>query len=287
MNVERRVRRARIWPVVVAVTLVVMAVFFLFGLTGRTGAIIAIGGAITVTIWALLELRRERARHEADLARWEASQTVLAERVRIARELHDIVSHGLGMITVRAATARHLHSQSPDQDPSAAERSLLEALDDVEEVSRQATGELRRMLQALRNPDEMAPRHPTENLESLPAIIADAESAGLDVDLDRPDLGAVSLGTQAVVCAVVREGLSNVTRHAGPTRVQVSLRRENDTIVVMIDDEGSDAGWSRKPGAGHGLMGLRERVKSVGGTLEARPHGSGYRLYAAIPHGAR
>ncbi|MFD2768355.1 sensor histidine kinase [Micromonospora eburnea] len=284
---ERGVRRARIWPVVVAVILVVMAASFVFGLTARAWAVLAIGGAIGIIIWALLEIRRERARHEADLARWEASRVVLAERVRIARELHDIVSHGLGMITVRAATARHLHSQHPNQDQRAAERSLLEALDDVEEVSRQATVELRRMLQALRNPEEIAPRHPTENLESLPAIIADAESAGLDVDLDQPDLGAVSLGTQVVVCAVIREGLSNVTRHAGPTRVQVSLLRENETIVVIIDDEGPGTGWSSKPGVGHGLMGLRERIKSVGGTLEVGPRGSGYRLYATIPDDAR
>ncbi|HEX5595951.1 MAG TPA: histidine kinase [Micromonosporaceae bacterium] len=287
MNFERRVRRARIWPVVVAVAFVVMAVLFLFGLTDTTAAMVAIGGAIAVTIWALLELRRERAHHKAELARWEASQTVLAERVRIARELHDIVSHGLGMITVRAATAKHLHSQRPDQNPGAAERSLLEALDDVEGVSRQATGELRRMLQALRNPDEMAPRHPTENLESLPEVIADAEFAGLDVDLNHPDLGAVSLGTQAVVCAVIREGLSNAARHAGPTRVRVSLLRQDETIVVIIDDEGPETGWSSKPGAGHGLLGLRERVKSLGGTLEAGPHGSGYRLYATLPDGAR
>ncbi|MEU3452414.1 histidine kinase [Micromonospora sp. NPDC006766] len=283
---ERRVCRARILPVVVAVILVVMAVSFVFGLTARNSAMVALGGAIAVIIWALLELRRERAHHEADLARWEASQTVLAERVRIARELHDIVSHGLGMITVRAATARHLHSQRSDEDPRAAERSLLEALDDVEEVSRQATVELRRMLQALRNPDEIAPRHPTENLESLPAIIADAESSGLDIDLDHPDLGVVSLGTQVVACAVIREGLSNVIRHAGPTRAQVSLSRENDTVIVIVDDEGPGTGWSSQPGAGHGLMGLRERVKSVGGTLEVRPHGSGYRLWATIPSGA-
>lgn len=278
---QRPARRSRIWPVAIGALLVVLVVIFMFGLTGSPGVILVVGTAVMVAVWAVFRLREERAAHEAALASWAASEAILAERLRIARDLHDVVSHGLGMITVRASTARHLNTSN------ASEKALLEAIEDVEALSRQATLELRRMLETLRAADEPAPRRPIDTLASLPEIVADARRAGLSVELQQEDLGPVSPGAQLAICAIVREGLDNSVRHAGFTRVQVSLSREHYTISVTIADDGPSAGWAAAPGAGHGLIGLRERIASLGGTLRAGPHATGFRLEANVPEEIR
>ena len=274
---ERPARRLRVWPIVLGALLGMLLITLTLGLTEERALLLAVGTALAVAVWAVLQLRAEQAAHEAALARWAASEAVLAERLRIARDLHDLVSHGLGMITVRAATARHLHAQN------ASTTALLAAIEDVEMLSRQATLELRRMLETLRDRDEPPPRLAADTLTSLPAIIADAQRAGLRVELRQDDLNSVSPGAQLAICAIVREGLANSARHAGFTRVQVSLSRKAHTISITITDDGPSAGWVAAPGAGHGLIGLRERVNSLGGTLKAGPHGKGFRLEATIP----
>jgi signal transduction histidine kinase len=259
----------------------VLIITFVLGLTADLVVILAVGTALAVAVWAVFRLRAERAAHEAALTSWAASEAIFAERLRIARDLHDIVSHGLGMITVRAATARHLNAKN------ASEGALLEAVEDVEALSRQATLELRRMLETLREADEPAPRHPTDTLASLPEIVAGAQRAGLSVELHQEDLGPVSPGAQLAICAIVREGLGNSARHAGATLVRVNLSREHDTISIVVTDEGQGKEWAAAPGAGHGLIGLRERVNSLGGTLCAGPHATGFRLEATFPEGTR
>ena len=276
---KRPARRSRVWSIAIGALLIVLIVIFAFGLTGNLGVILLAVIALAVAVWAVFRLRVERAAHEEALTSWAASEAVFAERLRIARDLHDIISHGLGMISVRAATAKHLNTKN------ASEKALLEAIDDVEVLSRQATLELRRMLETLRAVDEPAPRHPTDTLSSLPDIIAGAQRAGLRVELHQEDLGPVSPGAQPAICAIVREGLDNSARHAGFTRVWVHLSRENDTISISITDNGPSTGWNAAPGAGHGLIGLRERVTSLGGTLYARPHETGFRLEATVPEG--
>jgi signal transduction histidine kinase len=272
------VRRQRVWLVPIGALLAGLIITFMLGFW-RLNMILAVGSALAVAVWAVIRLRTELVAHEAAQANWAASEAIFAERLRIARDLHDIVSHGLGMITVRAATARHLNAQN------ASERALLEAIEDVEVLSRQTTLELRRMLGTLREADEPAPRHPTDTLASLPEIIAGAQRAGLRVELHQEALGPVSPGVQLAICAIVREGLGNSIQHAGFTRVQVNLSRAHNTISIIITDEGPSAGWAAAPGAGHGLIGLRERVNSLGGTLYAAPHATGFRLEATVPEG--
>lgn len=280
---ERPARRSCVWSIAIGALpvalLVVLIITLALGLTGRLAAILAVGIALPVTVWTVLQLRAERAAHQAALTSWDASEAIFAERLRIARELHDIISHGLGMITVRAATARHLNARNVSGT------ALLEAIEDVETLSRQATLELRRMLETLREGDNPAPRHPTDTLASLAEIIAGAQRAGLRVELHQEGLGSVSPGAQLAICAIVREGLGNSARHAGFTRVQVNLRREHDIISISITDDGPSAGWAAAPGAGHGLIGLRERVNSLGGTFYAGPHRPGFRLEATVPEG--
>lgn len=265
---------------VAAATLVVAVLIVALGPTPLLAAALLATVGLAVGAWAVLRLRSERAAHEIAVTQWVTARAVLSERLAIAHDLHDLVSHGLGLITVRAATARYANADNPDAN------GLLEALDDVEATSRGATAELRRMLHALRQSDDPAPRHPTDSLDTVPQIVSEARRAGLDVELNAHKLPPISAVTQVAICAVVREGLSNAARHAGATTVTVHLGTDDAAVVVNVTDDGPSDHWQPAPGAGHGLAGLRERVTTLGGTLAAEPFGPGYRLTARLPHGA-
>lgn len=236
---------------------------------------------VSAAFWATARReRRERRIHEERLTVWAAERAAQEERLRIARELHDLASHGLGLITVRAAAAARAAG-----DDSDAERTA--ALRDIERTGREATTELRRMLAVLRSRDGGAALlRPAETLADLPGILAVARETGLEVEARLPDpdeLGAVSPGVQLAVCAIAREALTNAARHAGPTAVSVALERSSGEVVVEIRDRGAAACWAPAPGAGFGLLGLRERVTALGGRLETGPTASGFRVLARIP----
>ncbi|MGK5741339.1 sensor histidine kinase [Micromonospora sp. URMC 103] len=233
---------------------------------------VMVGGAVAAAVWAVRRSRADRAAYESRLTAWAASEAVLAERLRIAHDLHDIVSHGLGLITVRAAATRHL--------PKPAE--VAAALTDIEDASRHATAELRRMLTVLREPSAAGRRAPLDNLEDLPGIVHKASLAGLRTRLTVAPLGPVSQGVQVAVCKIVREALSNAARYAGPTDVGVRVDRDGTYVVVTVADTGPVDGWRASPGAGHGLAGLRERVGGLGGTLSAEHVDGGFRITARI-----
>lgn len=235
----------------------------------------AAGIAVAMLGWALLRTRARRRRYEEELATWAAQRATQTERLRIAGDLHDLVSHGLGHITVRAAAARRTTGR-------AGESERADALADIERVSRETTTELRRMLGVLRDPGT-APLRPADTLEDLPGIVREANAAGLAVTLGVDDPGDVSPGVQLTICAVVREALHNTIRHAGPTHVGVGVRRDGEAIVVDVRDAGPRQLWQPRPGAGHGLHGLRERVTALGGTLHAGPDEHGFHLVARIP----
>lgn len=251
------------------------------GPVAKVFALAVVGLAVLVALWAVLRTRRDRRAHEDRLATWAGERAAQAERLRIAGDLHDLVSHGLGLITVRAAVAARL--TGPDE---AAEQTR--ALSDIEEVSRETTTELRRMLTVLRTPDAAAALRPAESLADLPGIVAGARDAGLDATLDLPAPDGVSPGAQLTVCAIVREALSNAARHAGPTTARVSVHRDGETVVVTVVDDGPVTGWEPRPGAGHGLAGLRERVTALGGSFRAGPDaaGAGFAVVARLPDGA-
>ncbi|MGV9325505.1 sensor histidine kinase [Streptosporangium sandarakinum] len=248
--------------------------------------------AFGVAVWAVRRGRAERAAHEARLTEWAASEAVLVERLRVARDLHDIVSHGLGLVTVRAAAARHVIDAGDvachaacHAACDAAVREAREALADIEEASRHATTELRRMLTVLRRTDGPETLDPVEDLGRVPGMVRAARLVGLRVRLDLGPVGEVSPGVQVAVCKVIREALDNAARHAGPTGVRVRLRRDADAVVVTVDDDGPAGHWTARPGAGHGLLGLSERVTALGGVLGAERAGHGFRVTARIPDG--
>ncbi len=279
-SADRPVLRSRAWAAAGAAVLVVLAVLLGLGMGGSTSAVVlpllAVAAVVAVLVWAGVRTRRARRDHEDALTAWAAERAVQQERLRIARDLHDLASHGLGLISVRAAAARTVAGPV-----AAAARTA--ALRDIERVSREATTELRRMLAVLRSPDDAAPLRPAPTLADLPRLVDDARTAGVRATLDTGALGAVSPGAQLVLCAVVREGLANVARHAGPTTAQVRAHREGAAVVVTVTDAGPAVGWVPHPGAGTGLLGLREQVRALDGSVLGRAEGAGFRLTARLP----
>jgi two-component system sensor histidine kinase DesK len=275
---ERPAWRSRAVPVMLVTAAVLIMAMCTVGADGPAARVLPVligGSAVAAATWAVRRWRADRAEYERRLTAWAATEAVLAERLRIARDLHDLVSHGLGLITVRAAATRF--EPEPDQ--------MRAALDDIEATSRDTTAELRRMLTVLRDPAAPGPRAPLEGFEALPEIVRAAEGAGLRPALTVGDLGHVSPGVQVAVCRTVREGLANTARHAGPAGVAVRVRRDGPHVVVSVSDTGPADGWRPTPGAGHGLAGLRERIGSLGGTLTAERVDGGFHLAARIPDG--
>jgi signal transduction histidine kinase len=282
-NPERPVLRSRVWPVaglLLAVLLLpVMAMSIERPEVAIAAALVVVVLAVTVVVWALVRTRGQRRSYEERLTAWAAESAAQAERLRIARELHDLASHGLGLITVRAAAARIVAGADSSSEQS-------RALADIERAGRDATTELRRMLTVLRSPGDEAPLRPADTLDDLPGIVEAAERGGVRAALRSTDAGTPSAGVQMAVCAIVREALANTARHAGPVRAEVTVRREGDVVVAEVVDEGPAAGWRPHPGAGAGLAGLGERVAALGGTLHAAGDAHGYRVSARMPDGS-
>lgn len=280
---QRPARRSWGWSISGVAFVVLLTALLPAGAHGPLASVLPsliAAAALGVAAWVVHRTRASLAIYEARLTSWAAGEAVLAERMRIARDLHDIVSHGLGLITVRAAATRQVTNTSTDDDAV----EMRAALVDIETASRQATAELRRMLTVLRtSDDEAGPRLPAESLDELPRIVRSAELAGLRTRLTVEPIGVVSQGVQVAVCKIVREALNNSARHAGPTDAQVHVYHDGTTVVVTIDDSGPDGPWPPTPGAGHGLVGLRERVSGLGGSFHAESVEAGFRVTARIP----
>ncbi|MFB9311456.1 sensor histidine kinase [Nocardioides plantarum] len=239
--------------------------------------------AFVVTAWALGTLGRTRAAYVAALVdraeriRVEAEQQVtlaaVSERARIAREMHDVVAHGLTVMVVQADGARYAAARDP--------RVATETLERIAATGREALTDMRQLLGLLRA-DEMTGRHPLPGLVDLPALLDDAETHGtVERDLqglDREVPTAVALTTYRVV----QEALTNVRKHAGPharTHVAVAV---TDRVAIDVVDDGRGA--ASPPSGGHGLTGMRERLDVHGGTLTVGPRtGGGFTVSATIP----
>ncbi len=276
---DRPSRRSRAWLIAVAVFVLLLLALLALEPTApylMVAISLIFAAAIGVTMWALLRTRAERRAYEAHLTEWVAEKAVQAERLRIARDLHDLASHGLGLMTVRAATAN-----LTDEHDEAERR---QAFSDIERIGRETTTELRGMLTLLRTGgDTPAPLRPVDALTDLPDIIDNARRAGLAVTLQQGDLANVPAGIQLTMCSVIREALTNTLQHAGPTTARVSIERTTTGITIDIRDDGPTPGWCPHAGTGNGLRGLRERLAIQRGTLTTGPNDSGFRLLAHIP----
>jgi signal transduction histidine kinase len=208
-----------------------------------------------------------------------AEAAVEDERLRIARELHDVVAHAISLIVVQSRGGRR--SLEPSND------SARHAFDTIEHAGEQALVEMRRMLQVLRThdtdaTDDLAPR-PT--LGRLDALVADVAVAGVRVDVVVEGTPIeLPPGVDLSAYRIVQEGLTNVMKHAGGARAQVRLRYRLQDLEIEISDDGDGNGAG--DGSGHGLDGVRERVSVHGGTLHAGPRpGGGFELRATLPIG--
>ncbi|MFD8477974.1 sensor histidine kinase [Kitasatospora sp. NPDC059673] len=223
----------------------------------------------------------ERLRSEQELR---AQHAVVEERVRIARELHDVVAHHLSALAVQAGLAGYVF----DSDPPAARAALAS----IGASSREALEEMRGLLQVLRlapeaSGEEEGPYSPTPGLDRLDDLVERARAAGLDVKVavtGRPR--PLAPGVDLCAFRVVQEALTNVIKHAGPpVRVTVALRYRPDRLDAEVADDGAGGGpGTQLPGGGLGLIGMRERVKLYGGSVEAgpRPHG-GFAVAFSLP----
>jgi len=233
---------------------------------------------------AVHSARHARAELEArnaelvELRTKEAAHAVQRERLRIARELHDVVAHHVSAMTLRANAGRHLATRDPE--------AAAEALEYIATSGRATLDEMRTFVGALRGDGTSAAGTlaPTPGLADLPELLASYRRSGLTVDAELDDVGAdVPTPVGLHVYRIVEEGLTNVLRHSGAQRAWVRLRRQNGTIEMTIDDNGHGLPEGG-PRNGHGLVGIAERVALHGGRcdLASGPHG-GCRLAATLP----
>ncbi|MGW1503458.1 sensor histidine kinase [Streptomyces mirabilis] len=220
----------------------------------------------------------ERAEHAERTREQEAQQRVAAERVRIARELHDIVAHHIALINAQAGVAVHLVDQRPEQ--------ILTALENIRDTSRSALDELRVTVGLLRQSDEpVALRDPMPGLAQVPALLASFERAGLAVsDTWRGITEPLEPAVDLAAYRIVQESLTNVRKHAGADHARLILHYHCELLTITVEDDGCAGPHHPHPGPGHGLIGMRERATTIGGTLYAgpRPEG-GFTVTAELP----
>ncbi|GIM94356.1 sensor histidine kinase [Paractinoplanes toevensis] len=213
-----------------------------------------------------------RARGERRQA--ERRQAVLEERARIARELHDVLSHTVSVMVVQAAAADDVFDANPQQ--------AREALRRTEQAGREALAELRWFLRSVR--DEGDDPGPQPTLADVDRLAGTMGESGLPVTVRREGDGAVPLGVQLGAYRIVQEALTNTLRHAGASRAEVLLRVDEAEVFVRIRDNGGGAAANGKGGGGHGLTGMRERAELLGGTLLAEPGtDGGFEVSAHLP----
>jgi signal transduction histidine kinase len=232
--------------------------------------------------WTIgLGVRQQRA-YTAGLreqAERRAQAEVAEERMRIARELHDVVAHGMSLIAVQAGVANHVIAERPEE--------AARALASIEATSRAALVEMRRLLGVLRgsNGADTGPvLHPAPSLADLDTLVSATSQAGVRVDLEvrgeprRP----LPHGVDLTAYRIVQEALTNVVKHSGAAASRVVLTYEHDAVRIEVTDQGR--GSSAPPGDGHGLVGMRERVALYGGEFDAGPlPGRGFRVAARLP----
>ncbi|MHB9864323.1 sensor histidine kinase [Streptomyces sp. YIM S03343] len=228
-----------------------------------------------VTFAELIRFRREQwARERAERAR-AARRRADEERLRIARELHDVLAHSISVINVQAGVGLALLDSDPEQART--------ALTTIKAASKEALGEVRQVLNTLRTPGDV-PRTPAPGLDRLPELVEQAASAGLTVEVEG-EPPPLPPGTDLAAFRIVQEALTNVVRHSGSRHARVRIGHDDGAVLLRlrIDDDGPATG-ADAGGSGNGLAGMRERAAALGGTIEAGPRADGgWRVLAVLP----
>ena len=257
-------------------------------LVDRVHALLATGA-----IWFVADSVRERRRYLAGLAEQAAQrqqaeaeasrQAVRQERVRIARELHDVVAHSLGVVTVQAGVGRRIGATAPAE--------ALRALRAVEVTGRSALEELRRILGLLRDDDTQPSLAPAPGIADLGELAEVVRAAGTPVSLAvTGDVAALPPAAALTVYRIVQEALTNVVKHAGGAAAAVRVAAGPGWVRIVVRNDGRP-GAAGRAGAGvagrHGIVGMRERAAVFGGTLDAAAvPGGGFQVTAFLPvHG--
>ncbi|MEO6858777.1 MAG: sensor histidine kinase [Solirubrobacteraceae bacterium] len=256
---------------------------------GITGAPTVLA-ALAITAWLLVLLagtegmraRRERFVEARRARELQARNQADEERLRIARELHDVLAHSISLINVQSGVALHLIDEQPEQA-----RTALAAINDA---SADALREVRSVLGVLRGTGEQPPRAPTAGLDRLDDLVSRATAAGIEVWLDisgerRPLPASIDLAA----FRIVQESLTNVVRHAGAGAATVTLTYLGSELTVQVDNDGRGAdscagAAGAGEGMGSGIAGMRERATALGGSLDAGPlSAGGFRVRAHLP----
>ncbi|WP_328871283.1 sensor histidine kinase [Streptomyces sp. NBC_00287] len=219
--------------------------------------------------------RAERTREE------EARRRVAEERLRIARDLHDLLAHSITLIGVQTSVAAHVLAADPERLDR---ETVAKALDDIAETCRSARGELRTTLEVLREPGPADARGPLPGLDGLPDLVEAARLAGAKVE-QTVRIRQAPPAVGAAAYRIVQEALTNAVRHAGPEpAVRVDLHERDGALHLAVTDDGTGPTPGKPPG--FGLVGMRERARSVGGTLDAGPcDRGGFQVTAVLPLG--
>ena len=239
-------------------------------------AVLLLGEAVrNRRAWAE-EVRRRLEHAKAEQER-DAARRVQDERLRIARDLHDVTAHTIAALNVHAAVAADVIDDSPERAKA--------SLSTIRRQSREAMAELRAAVGLLRGDASDAPRAPAPGLAAIDGLVEMGAAAGVQVAVAttgaaRPLPGAVDL----TAFRIVQESLTNVLRHAHATSASVLVRYDAEAIVVQVTDDGRGANGGGGGAAGYGVLGMRERAAALGGTLEAGPAtGGGFRVRAELP----
>jgi signal transduction histidine kinase len=278
---------------VCAVMLISMLISVDYRTTNGVGSLAILA---SVAAWFVGDSVRVRRTYVAGLAGQAAQRqreilersqlSVAEERLQIARELHDVVAHSLSVIAVQSGVGRHVIDEHPAQ--------AKKALAAVEETSRTALDELRRMLGVLRHDDQRpATLRSAPGVGALGQLVEQVRAAGVDVALDVQTSLTATLSATAdlAIYRIIQEALTNVVKHTGHASVRVEVRDEPGALVLEVLDDGGDLVAYPQPVedvvAHHGIIGMRERVALFAGSLEAAPRpGGGFRVLARLPVGA-
>ncbi len=228
-----------------------------------------------------LGVRNRRERFEADVvaSRERAARGLADERLRITRDLHDIIGHAMGVMVVQAGVAERLLDTDPDEARAAVAR--------IGTTGRTSLAEMRQVLQALRDddaPGDALPREPLPGLAEVPALVARVREAGLPVTLTvTGSAQPLPQGVELAAYRIIQESLTNCLKHAEATRASVVVTYGGEELRVDVDDDGSNLP-AADPAAGHGLTGMRERVAAYGGWLVTGPVvDAGFHVEAHFP----
>jgi signal transduction histidine kinase len=258
-----------------AVVIAGMPFWFALILWSIIAIVLVFADALSGRYAAEASLAEQAALRQRDLAR----QAVLEERARIARDLHDVVAHHMSVIALQSEAAPYKIQELPP-----AGRQTFEVIRDA---AREALAETRRLVGLLRQDDEDAPeRFPRPGLDRLDELVERALHAGLNVEsrvigIPRP----LSAGADLSAYRIVQEALSNAARYAPGSSVRVRIRYDEEQLLVSVIDDGASGTVVSEPGGGHGLIGMRERVTMLGGSLSTGPaEGVGFAVEAELPY---